>query len=123
MELATVDQHLNHIAGDRSQDLVSVDFASDDGFGSDNGGCRPRNDDVVAGFENGVQMGFDVGPLADNSLDDGTAADLVFDCLDSPARAGRNAIGPRLEFSIGEILGLWWSTARELRLELRRLLL
>jgi hypothetical protein len=123
MELAVVDQYFDHIAGDRSQDLVSVDFASDDGLGGDNGGCRPRNDDVVAGFEDGVQTGFDIGPFADNSLDDGSAADLVFDCLDSPARAGRHAIGARLEFAIGEILGLWWSTARELRFELRRLLL
>src|SRR5258708_22487742 len=103
MELAVVDQYFDHIAGDRTQDLVSVDFASDDGFGGDNRGGRPPNDDVVARFEDGVQMGFDIGPFADNSLDDGTAADLVFDWLDGPAGAGPHAIGARLEFSISPV--------------------
>ena len=48
MELAVVDQHLNDIAGDRTQDLVGIDLGTNDRFGGDNGGGRAGNDDVIA---------------------------------------------------------------------------
>jgi hypothetical protein len=123
VELAVVDQHLNDIAGDRTQDLVGIDLGTNDGFGGDNGGGRAGNDDVIADLENRAQMRFDIGALADNSLDDGSAADLVFDRPNGSARANGHAICPRLEFAIGEVLGLWWGATRKLRLELGRLLL
>src|SRR4051812_36161963 len=69
-------------------------------------GGRTGDDDVIAVLENCVQLRRDISAFADNSLDDGSAADLVLDRLDRSARAGGNAIGPRLEFAIGEILGL-----------------
>ncbi len=66
-------------------------------------------------------MRLDIGAFADNPLDDGSSADLVLDHLYGSACAGRHAIGPRLEFPIGEILGLWRGTAGEFRLEFGRL--
>jgi hypothetical protein len=101
VKLAIVDQHLNYIAGDRPQNLVSIDLVTDDGFGGDNSGGRTGDDDVVAFLENRVQMRLDIGALADNSLDDGSAADLVFNHLDGSARANGHAIGSRLKLAIG----------------------
>ena len=123
MELVTVDQYLDHVAGDRTQDLISIDLGTDDGLGRDNGGGRTGNDNVIAILEDRVQVRLDIGASTDNSLHDGSSADLVFDCLNGSARAGRHAIGSRLELAIGQILGLWPVSAGELRLELRRLLL
>ncbi len=123
VELAIVNQHFHHIARDRTQDLVSIDLGTNDGFGGDNGGGRTGNDNVIAFVENRVQMRLDIGAFSDNSLDDGSAADLVFDRLNGSASASRHAIGPRLEFAIGEILGLWRGATRKLRLELGRFLL
>ena len=123
MELAAVDQHVDHIAGDRSQDLVGVDFGADDGSGGDKGGGRTGDDDVIAGFEDRIHLRLDIGSVADNSLDDGSSADLVLDRLDGSARGGRDPVGPRLEFAIMEILGLRRRATGEFSLELRGLLL
>jgi len=84
---------------------------------------RTGIDNVIAGLENPIQARLDIGPFPDNSFDDGSAPDLVFDLPDGKACTRRHAIGPCLEFAIGETLGLWWRATGELRLELRRLLL
>jgi hypothetical protein len=123
MKLAIVDQHLNHIAGDCPQNLVGIDLSAYDGSGGDNGGGRTGNDDVVAVLENRVQVRLDIGAFADNSLDDGAAADLVLNRLDRSARASGHAIGPRLKLAIGKVLGLWRGATRKLSFKLGRLLL
>jgi hypothetical protein len=101
MKLAIVDQHFNHISGDCPQNLVGIDLVTNDGLGGDDGDGRTGDDDVVAFLENRVQMRLDIGALADNSLDDGSAADLVFNHLDGSAHANGHAIGPRLKLAIG----------------------
>ena len=76
------------------------------------------DDDVIAGFEDRIHLRLDIGAIADNSLDDGSSADLVLDRLDGSARGGRDPVGPRLEFAIMEILGLRRRATGEFSLEL-----
>lgn len=70
MQLAAVDQDLDHVAGDRAQDLVGIDLVPDDGPGGDDGG-RAGEDDVVVGLEDHIRMRLDIAALADDPLDDG----------------------------------------------------
>src|SRR3954451_18619357 len=122
MEPAVVDQHLNDIAVDRAQDLVSMDLGTNEGCGRDNGCGLAGNDDVVAILEHRLEVRLDIGSFTHNSLDDGSAANLVLDRPDGTACAGRHAIRPRLEFAISEILRLRRATTGEFRLELGSLL-
>ncbi|MEY9229676.1 hypothetical protein ABIF78_001999 [Bradyrhizobium japonicum] len=63
----------------------------------------------------------DVCSGAHDPLHDGAAADLGFDRRDRGARAGRDAIGARLEFAIGQVFGLRWCAAGQFGFELRSL--
>ncbi len=123
MEIAAVDEDVDHVARNSLQNLVGIDLLADDRLCSDEGRRSPGNDDVVARFENGVEARLNVGSIPHYSLDDSAAADFLFDILDRASRGGRDPIGARLEFPIMEIFVLWRIAAGKLRLQFRRLLL
>ncbi|MGY4326929.1 uncharacterized protein (UPF0212 family) [Bradyrhizobium sp. LB7.2] len=88
VELAIVDQQLDHVAGNRFEDLIGVDLGADDCPGGNHGCSAPGDDDVVARLKQGIQMGFDIDPLANDALDDSAAADVLLDRPDGAARCG-----------------------------------
>ena len=118
VELAIVNEDVDHIAGKSLQDLVGVDFGANNRLCSDNRRRATRDDDVVARFKHCVAMRLDIGALAHDPLDHAAAADLVFDGADGPTGCGRHSIGAGLEFAIVQIFSLWRVAARKLRLEL-----
>src|SRR3954447_20073356 len=118
MELAIVDEDLDHVAGNRLQDLVGVDLGANNRLCSDDGGGATCDNDVVVRFKNSVAMRLDVSSLPYDALNYAAAADLVFDGADGPSRRSRHSIGAGLEFSIMQILSLWRVATRKLRLEL-----
>ena len=121
MEMAAVDEDVDHIARNCLQDFVGIDLLADDRLCRDEGSGSPGDDDVVAGFEDAVEARLDIGSLPHDSLDDSAAADFLFDVLDRASRGGRDPVGARLEFAIVQIFTLWRVAAGKLRLQLRRL--
>src|SRR4051812_32688438 len=68
MELAVVDEDVDHIAWKSLQDLVGVDLGPNNRLCGDNGGGATCDNDVVVRFKNGVAMRLDVSSLPYDAL-------------------------------------------------------
>ena len=103
MQRPIVDEDAERIAQDFAQHLGAFDLGADRGSGPDEGRCRSGEDDFIARFENGLPVRFDVIAGTDDSLDDDTMTNTIFDRTNRLSGSYRDAVSPRLEFLVPEI--------------------
>lgn len=106
VQLVVADEDAKGVARNLAQHIRPFDFGADRGARPDEGRARSGEDNFIVLLENIMPGRLDIASLADDAFNGDALADAIFDSAYRLAGGRHHAVGPRLEFSKGEVSGV-----------------